>query len=259
MSSGEISHSHDTSHFGKGSRFSWVKKLMNNGKAGSVGAPIRPSVQRCNVQKLTPRTAETVSIPDSSASIRSIKSGRASRGQSMSGSYAASRYGAQNNGTESVLSSGNVSMASEAPTSDTGVSDGVSTRAIVSPRESNDEYDNPQSFTAESSTGASKSPVLNIPSSNSGTINTPGNSTTNLGAGNFSTPADAASVVTLASSTRNLRRRRSVDTYASTNASTTAIPPASIMERITGTTTPTTEDNTSLAGSYAVNSEQGSI
>ncbi|VUG18910.1 DEBR0S4_05512g1_1 [Brettanomyces bruxellensis] len=45
---------------------------------------------------------------------------------------------------------------------------------------------------------------------------------------------DAASMVTLASSIKSRRRRRSIDT----NASTTAIAPASILERIAGSTSP---------------------
>lgn len=45
---------------------------------------------------------------------------------------------------------------------------------------------------------------------------------------------DAASMVTLASSIKSRRRRRSIDT----NASTTAIAPASILERIAGGTSP---------------------
>ncbi|VEU23142.1 DEKNAAC104282 [Brettanomyces naardenensis] len=294
---------------GKSGRFSWVKKLMNNGKSGNWEEKRRYSDRRpSNEGEISSKSAASskkVTVDEGS-----LKRGNSGLGKSINFSLDTNSSVADSglddvfSGSASVRSIKSGKTASAGRAGDMGsfisngegsvLSDGVSTRPLYSLHDSdleeeeekkkkkdtdteeeddddeqepdgevadgdeadgdvededaaNGEYvewNGPSSLTAETCSTNSSPVTLPIPGHLSYGSAIGGTTTPlSLAPRSLTQIGDAASVVTLASSTRNRRRRRSIDT----NASTTAIPPASIMERIAGTSTPA---SSSLKGLY---------
>ncbi|CDK26555.1 unnamed protein product [Kuraishia capsulata CBS 1993] len=205
------------------SRFSWVRRLMNNTKTSSspVNPQLRANLQesgsRAVVPRMQQRPVRTRSVsaggtPSSGPSnIDAISNGGTSRTSSLAASSI------ENASTAPMISVSSMSVTSgEGDTDSNSVGLSTTATSIAPTTAGTSVTNNPGIITFNNYYGYTPTPSI-APSN-------PATQGTNM---------DNSSIVTLASSTRN-RRRRSMDT----NASTLGIPPASIYERMTSTTTP---------------------
>ncbi|KAH3666276.1 hypothetical protein OGAPHI_004465 [Ogataea philodendri] len=201
----------------KSGRFSWVKRLMNNNKPVPSTLVQGPSRNQRPVQQTRQETASvhgTKSLDDQRST------------------FSTDNSTIDNVSTRPILSNSSDESENEADEVDSSYKyydPSVKSTAMTSIA--------PTSFTTASSYGPNN--MLINPGGSSGAGSTTGAGTSVSNYSGTATPtgqssahqtahgADSSSVITIASSTRN-RRRRSIDT----NASISAIPPASIFERI---------------------------
>ncbi|KAG7783431.1 hypothetical protein KL910_000051 [Ogataea haglerorum] len=221
-------------------RFSWVKRLMNNNK------PIAPQAYQGSsraTRKTEPVKQESIPVtgiktPDERNSFCSTE---ASTGDNVSTRPILSNSSDDSDNEDDEIDSSykdydpsvkSTAMTSIAPTALTSASSSVPSNMIIVP--------------GGSSTQGHGTSILSYTGSITPTAVSFSHQTAH--------GADSSSVITIASSTRN-RRRRSIDT----NASTSAIPPASIFERIITANTSTSKLPASDAPSRAAVSEQDSL
>ncbi|KAG7879690.1 hypothetical protein KL938_003743 [Ogataea parapolymorpha] len=225
----------------KSGRFSWVKRLMNNNK------PVAPQASQGSsrdIRKIEPVKQEAIPVtgtrtPDERNSFYSTE---VSTGDNVSTRPILSNSSDESDNEDDEIDSSykyydpsvkSTAMTSIAPTALTSASSSVPSNMIIVPGGS-------------SGTQGHGTSILSYTGSTTPTAVSFSHQTAH--------GADSSSVITIASSTRN-RRRRSIDT----NASTSAIPPASIFERIITANTSTSKLPASEGPSRAPVSEQDSV
>ncbi|KAG7822259.1 hypothetical protein KL928_000734 [Ogataea angusta] len=225
-------------------RFSWVKRLMNNNKPVAPQLSHGSSSSSRDTRKTEPVRQEANSVtgirtPDERSSFCSTE---ASTGDNASTRPILSNSSDESDNEDDEIDSSykyydssikSTAMTSIAPTALTSASSSVPSNMIIVPGGS-------------SSTHGHGTSILSYTGSTTPTAVSFSHQTAH--------GADSSSVITIASSTRN-KRRRSIDT----NASTSAIPPASIFERIITANTSTSKLAASEAPSRAAVSEQDSV
>ncbi|KAG7896117.1 hypothetical protein KL905_004675 [Ogataea polymorpha] len=235
--------SSNSEHFRSG-RFSWVKRLMNNNKTVAPQGTQGTQGSSKDVRKNEPVNQEAIPVtvtrtPDERNSFCSTE---VSTGDNISTRPILSNSSDESDNEDDEIDSSykyydpsvkSTAMTSIAPTAFTSASSSVPSNMIIVPGGS-------------SGTQGHGTSILSYTGSTTPTAVSFSHQTAH--------GADSSSVITIASSTRN-RRRRSIDT----NASTSAIPPASIFERIITANTSTSKLPASESPSRAPVSEQDSV
>ncbi|EAZ63621.2 cell wall integrity and stress response component 2 [Scheffersomyces stipitis CBS 6054] len=213
-------------------RFSWVRRLMQ-GQSRQAVAPSGLGAPRGNIYE--PRSSRGLSGGSVAVAGGSRKSRRAAAAISINaGSHLneANENGEADDDTY-TYDSDMQSFATEGRSSigqRTSVSDNISTiplKSITSAQSTKSPSILSDGVQDQNSINASTAETSITPSVQTTTHLSPSNYTTHLAVVPNGQERDIESIVTLASSTRRIRRR-SIDT----NCSTAGIPPASIMERL---------------------------
>lgn len=228
-------------------KFAWVRKLMNNRNGdekhrepdldtqssdSSRNYNGNESVISKGTTLYTPSYSEEQSMMtgderySTNTSLRSIKSGKTGRNGEIGRN---ADLGSMMSGTEASMTSD--AFSTKPLYSVHGSELDVGTIDEKEPEDEDNDYPSIANVTSETSGDECPQYTAESVKTNPSLAREQGSSPRQLAQSINGSMLDASSVVTLASSTKNWSSRLSVDT----NASTTAIPPASILERIKGT------------------------